>query len=203
MILTDREIRISVERGLIEIDPPPDDIAYSSTAVDLTLDSSLRLFHEPTAGLGLEIKPADPGFAFKDVIERVTTLHAMSDADGFLMEPRRLILAYTREKVWLKAEARLAARVEGKSSLARFGLAVHITAPTIHSGFRGQIQLEMLNFGPAPIRLRTGMRICQLIFEQTSGVPDSAYSGQFAGQGTGAAGSGRKRAGSKGRRAER
>jgi dCTP deaminase len=31
--------------------------------------------------------------------------------------------------------ARLAARVEGKSSLARLGLGVHVTAPTIHAGF--------------------------------------------------------------------
>jgi dCTP deaminase len=79
----------------------------------------------------------------------------------------------------LNANARLAARIEGKSSLARLGLAVHVTAPTIHAGSKGQIQLEIINHGPLPIRLRPGMPVCQLIFEQTLGVPDRAYGGQF------------------------
>ena len=75
----------------------------------------------------------------------------------------------------------LAARVEGKSSLARFGLLVHFTAPTIHAGFSGTIALEMMNLGPAPIRLSRGMPICQLILEQVFGEPLSG-AGQFQGQ---------------------
>jgi dCTP deaminase len=72
--------------------------------------------------------------------------------------------------------------VEGKSSLARLGLAIHVTAPTIHGGFSGNIQLEVINYGPLPIKLRPGMKICQLIFEQTLGVPEKLYQGQFKGQ---------------------
>jgi len=68
------------------------------------------------------------------------------------------------------------------SSLARLGLGVHVTAPTIHAGFDGHIRLEMVNHGKLPIRLRTGMRICQLIFEQTLGTPDKGYRGHFSGQ---------------------
>jgi len=37
--------------------------------------------------------------------------------------------------------------VEGKSSLARLGIGIHITAPTIHAGFKGPIQLEICNYG--------------------------------------------------------
>ena len=77
---------------------------------------------------------------------------------------------------------RLAARVEGKSSLARLGLGVHVTAPTIHAGFVGTIQLEIINHGPMHIKLRAGMPICQLIFETTKGMPETAYKGQFSGQ---------------------
>ena len=58
-----------------------------------------------------------------------------------------------------------------------------LTAPTIHAGFDGHIRLEMVNHGKVPIRLRVGMRICQLIFEQTLGTPDKGYKGQFSGQG--------------------
>jgi dCTP deaminase len=93
------------------------------------------------------------------------------------------VLAWTKEYVNLVSYNRVAARVEGKSSLARFGLAIHVTAPTIHAGFDGHIRLEMVNHGKLPIRLRTGMRICQLIFEQTLGTPEKGYQGQFSGQG--------------------
>jgi dCTP deaminase len=84
--------------------------------------------------------------------------------------------------VHLPIDTKIAARVEGKSSLSRLGIAVHLTAPTIHAGFKGQIQLEIVNHGAYPILLRSGMRICQLIFEMTSGTPDAAYSSQFQGQ---------------------
>ena len=66
--------------------------------------------------------------------------------------------------------------------MARLGLGVHLTAPTIHAGFTGQLQLEMINFGPHEIILNTGMPICQLIFEITFGTPAKAYIGQFTGQ---------------------
>jgi len=76
---------------------------------------------------------------------------------------------------------RLAARIEGRSSLARFGLIVHCTAPTIHAEFSGNITLEITNLGSYPIMLRPGMRICQLIVETVEGVPVEAKS-QFHGQ---------------------
>jgi dCTP deaminase len=66
--------------------------------------------------------------------------------------------------------------------LARFGLGIHITAPTIHSGFKGRIQLEIINHGPTPVTLRENMKVCQLIFEQTLGTPEKGYQGQFQGQ---------------------
>ncbi len=93
-----------------------------------------------------------------------------------------LVLAWTKETVDIPGCSRLAARVEGKSSLARLGVSVHITAPTIHNGFRGPIQLEMYNFGLNEIVLDAGMRICQLIFEQTLGMPEQGYAGVFLDQ---------------------
>jgi len=92
------------------------------------------------------------------------------------------LLAWTRESVDLPIRSKLSARVEGKSSLARLGLAVHVTAPTIHAGFKGQIQLEIINHGAKEIILRPGMRICQLIIEATLGTPEKGYSGIFSGQ---------------------
>ena len=182
MILTDREIRLSIREGLIVIDPPPQPPAYSSTSLDLTLDETLREFTEEEVGLDLVIDPAASGYKFTKAISRVSNLKAIDPKEGYRLAKGRLVLGWTKERVHLQSRARVAARVEGKSSLARLGLAVHVTAPTIHAGFEGQIQLEIINHGPLPIRLRTGMSICQLIFEQTLGFPEVGYGGQFSGQ---------------------
>src|SRR4051812_14953344 len=101
---------------------------------------------------------------------------------GYVFRSHTFLLGWTIEKIWLPQRSRLAARVEGKSSLARLGLGVHITAPTIHAGFDGQIRLEIVNHGPLPITVKPGMRICQLIFEATLGTPQRGYQGQFLGQ---------------------
>lgn len=181
MILTDREIQIALEHGSILIDPPPDERAYSSTSVDLTLDSSLSIFKESPSGIETAVDPGALNFNHEKALAALLSPITIGD-DGYLFAPNRLVLAWTREYIELKAHARLAARVEGKSSLARLGIAVHITAPTIHAGFEGQIRLEMYNHGKVPLRLRAGMRICQLIFEQTLGVPVQGYKGRFSGQ---------------------
>ena len=113
----------------------------------------------------------------------LTDRHDIDEKTGYVLEGKSLVLGWTREGVELHQHGRVAARVEGKSSLARLGLAIHVTAPTIHSGFKASsIQLEIINHGPLPIKLRTGMPICQLIFELTLGMPDKAYAGQFLGQ---------------------
>jgi dCTP deaminase len=186
LILTDREIKIYIDRDLITIDPKPADIAYQSTAVDLTLDPVVSIFKgppPPTAGIE-EIKvidPTSPGFRSDQVIKALTDLHPIDPTKGYDLIPYSLILAWTREYIDLK-QTHLAARVEGRSSLARLGISVHMTAPTIHAGFEGRIRLEIVNHGRFPVRLKPGMRICQLIFEQILGTPEKDYEGQFAGQ---------------------
>lgn len=182
MILTDREIKLAIAKELIVIDPAPDEKAFSSTAVDLTLDEYISELKDGQEG-GLEqaIDPSHKDFKPEKTLELVS--HKITiPAGGHLLQPNVLVLAWTKEYVNLVSHNRVAARVEGKSSLARFGLGIHVTAPTIHAGFDGHIRLEMVNHGKLPIRLRTGMRICQLIFEQTLGTPEKGYQGQFSGQ---------------------
>lgn len=179
MILPDREIKIALSKGQITLEPRPSEEAFSSTAVDLTLDSVARIFKREVQQ-GITIDPGAPGFKFDSISHLLTA--QVSTEPHFNLAPRTLLLAWTRESLSLPVHARLAARVEGKSSLARLGLGIHITAPTIHAGFDGQLQLEIVNHGPTDIVLRAGMRICQLIFETTLGAPEKGYSGLFAGQ---------------------
>jgi len=181
LILPDREIAIALERGLISIDPRPTENYFSSTSVDLTLDSTLARFKPKAKGIDVTLDPSDEEFKTEDALISLTE-SIVIPLDGLLLGPNTLILGWSKEFIVLKIETRLAARVEGKSSLARLGLGVHVTAPTIHAGFSGCIRLEIINHGTIPIRLRTGMRICQLIFETTLGTPVRGYSGQFQGQ---------------------
>ncbi|MSP66843.1 MAG: dCTP deaminase [Alphaproteobacteria bacterium] len=183
MILSDREISAYLNQHMIEIDPRPDETAYSSTSVDLTLDETISEFRTSLPGNEEIIDPRNVTGGSESLLDKLTDKHQIG-SDGFVLQRGSLYLAWTRERVNLKPEARLAARVEGKSALARIGLAVHVTAPTIHAGFCGQIRLEVVNHGPRPIRVRSHMRICQLIFEQTFGTPNRGYQGQFLGQGT-------------------
>ena len=184
MILTDREIQVALRANQIAIDPRPEPDAYSSTSVDLTLSDVFRIWKQRADVNGIEpvvVSPGVAGFKFDDVAnEHLDTIVAGNQ--GHVIEPNAFVLGWTRERVSLPIEGRLAARVEGKSSLARCGVGVHVTAPTIHAGFVGQIQLEIFNHSTVRVRLLPGMKVCQLILEATLGTPDKGYRGMFAGQ---------------------
>ena len=59
--------------------------------------------------------------------------------------------------------------LDGRSSLARLGLMVHVTAHRIDPGWSGQIVLEFFNGGKLPVALRPGMCIGAINFETMSG----------------------------------
>jgi len=183
MILTDREIQIALQTGQIIVEPAPSEKAFSSTTLDLTLGTSALLFKPVTTGLKTHVDPGEEGYQSTEVIAQITEKYTIP-AEGYKLEPHSFILMWTEEFIDLPITSRIAARVEGKSSLARLGVGVHVTAPTIHAGFSGQVQLEVFNHGPLPVLLKPGMRVCQLVFEQTLGVAQKGYSGQFYNQGT-------------------
>jgi dCTP deaminase len=191
MILSAREIRVLLERGLIGLVPMPEDPRrWSPTSVDLTLDGELR----PWGGMvpkGLVIDPTEEGFRVNRLVQDYT--EPTDCTGGYVLMPNTLVLGWTVEHLSLPRTARIGARVEGKSSLARVGLGIHVTAPTIHPGFGhdeanpglkgSSIRLEIWNAGPLQIRLTKGMPICQLLFEEVHGTPEAGYVGQFRVQG--------------------
>lgn len=76
--------------------------------------------------------------------------------------PGEMVLAHSFEYVRLPDG--VAAELEGRSSYARLGLEIHLTAGMIDPGFEGTITFEMVNNGPNPIPLFPGLRIGQLRF---------------------------------------
>ena len=102
--------------------------------------------------------------------------HDLKDSP-YEMKPEEFLLAKTHETITLPAD--IAARVEGRSTLGRLGLGVHITAPTVQAGYRGRLTLEMFNVGPYKIKLTERMKICQIIFERLTMPATAVYDGQF------------------------
>jgi dCTP deaminase len=189
MILSDREIRLAIARGAIGLTPCPlpDSPRWSSTTLDLLLDGELRVWGPLNSPTGSDIvDPMGPGYNSNLLIAQHTI--PVDCSGGFVLEPRAFVLGWTVERLRLPHEARIGARVEGKSSHARIGVGVHVTAPTIHPGFGSAaagspIRLEIWNAGTLRVRLTKGMPICQLIFEEVHGVPEMGYQGQFRTQG--------------------
>ena len=82
-------------------------------------------------------------------------------------------LVVTYESVTLPAD--LVGWLDGRSSLARLGLMVHVTAHRIDPGWSGCIVLEFFNSGKLPLALRPGMPIGALSFEPLSGPAARPY----------------------------
>jgi dCTP deaminase len=199
MILSDREIEAALDLRQFIIDPRPDKELWTSTAIDLTLDDVLLKWKEPKRKpTGEEpgphrVWPAKDGFSVQEMTEDPAYAEKFPIPDGgHPLRPREFVLGYTRQSIYLPKTSRIAARVEGKSSLARLGVGVHVTAPTIHAGFGFnkkkpdepglRIQLEIFNLGGFVIHLAAGMPICQLILEEVREVPIKGYIGRFSEQ---------------------
>jgi len=94
--------------------------------------------------------------------------------EEYILHPNRFVLASTLE--WLRFPANLGGYIGGKSTWARRGLIIE-TAAGVHPGFNGCLTLELTNVGEVPIKIRPGMKICQVFIHEvvdgtlTSGGP--------------------------------
>jgi dCTP deaminase len=102
-----------------------------------------------------------------------------------VIPPGAFVLVRSLEYIDLPVKGKLAARVEGRSKQARVGMTAHITAPTIHAGFRGKIVLEILNHGPFRLEVRPNQSmLCQLVFECVDAIPHRGGSRTYSDQAT-------------------
>lgn len=123
MVLTDREILTALKTKQIEISPAPKPDALSSTSVDLTLSPQVRIWRpNQTPGVERVVCPAAAGYDYNKVAREHTDTKVL-DETGYVLKPGAFLLAWTAERLRLPFESRIAARVEGKSSLARLGIA--------------------------------------------------------------------------------
>ncbi|MSR57678.1 MAG: dCTP deaminase [Planctomycetaceae bacterium] len=84
--------------------------------------------------------------------------------DGLVLNPNQLYLGRTIERT---ETYDLVPMIEGRSSIGRLGLFVHITAGFGDVGFRGFWTLEM--FAVQPVRIYPGIPICQIFYHTLTG----------------------------------
>ena len=179
MVLSNIEIWAEIEAGRLVFDPPIVERGrVDSSSVDLLLHSDLIAL--PPTDPGVIINPSADAIDVTRLLGQHGEQFTMEPSAPYQMKPNRLVIGKTLEVVTLPLH--LAARIEGKSSLARLGLSVHVTAPTVLAGFNGRLILEMNNIGPFQIQLQPGMRIAQLILEHVGLPAQEGYSGRYQGQ---------------------
>ena len=94
--------------------------------------------------------------------------------EGFVLDPGRLYLGRTYERT---ETHNLVPMLEGRSSIGRLGLFVHITAGFGDVGFAGFWTLEM--FAVQPIRIYAGVEICQIFYHKIEGDIREYTSGKY------------------------
>jgi dCTP deaminase len=177
-ILVDFEIRREIAEGLLIVEPY-DDALIQPNSYDVRLDNKFS-WHEREDSQHQIIDPFVPDSIRAGVVQVV--------ADDIVVKPGEFILGATLERVCLPKD--IVGQLTGKSSLARLGVMVHVTAGFIDAGFShppAQITLEIVNVGNRPVRLHAGMSIAQMVFTRTAEChvpynekPSAKYNGQAA-----------------------
>lgn len=89
------------------------------------------------------------------------------------IKPGQTIMSRVYERFKMPADC--AGKIEGRSSFARLGLAVHCTGDFINPGWEGYMPLQLSNVGPYPLRLGPYFAICQLMLVQLASEPERSY----------------------------
>ncbi|HAW91735.1 MULTISPECIES: dCTP deaminase [unclassified Arsukibacterium] len=171
MRLSDRDIERYLAEGKIGITPAPDADMISGVSVDIRLGNKFRVFQAHAAPyIDLSGPRAQVDAALNSVMSDEIFI---ADDQVFILHPSELALGVTQESVRLPAD--IVGWLDGRSSLARLGLMVHVTAHRIDPGWSGNIVLEFYNSGKLPLALRPHMKIGALNFELMTTPADRPY----------------------------
>lgn len=146
MILTGEEIRRQLGSNIV-IDPF-DARQLNPNSYNLTLHNEIMTYEEVVLDM---CQPSR--------IRRITV-----PEEGLVLSPNQLYLGRTVERT---ETHNLVPMIEGRSSVGRLGLFVHVTAGFGDVGFCGYWTLEM--FAVQPVRIYPGVRICQIFYHTVVG----------------------------------
>jgi dCTP deaminase len=146
MILSGQQIRARLG-GDILIDPF-DEARLNPNSYNLSLHDELMVYEE----LELDMAKANR-------VRRIAV-----PEEGLVLRPNQLYLGRTVERTTTR---NLVPQIEGRSSVGRLGLFVHVTAGFGDVGFSGYWTLEM--FAVQPVRIYAGVPICQIFYHEVTG----------------------------------
>jgi dCTP deaminase len=163
MILTKEKILEAVKGGKIKIFPYNGN-NLGPASYDLTLADGFRVYGDSKK---IAVSEGADYKKFSKLIKGKIKLN-----------PGEFILGVTKEKISLGDD--ICGWLTGRSRFARLGLQIHSTAAFIQPGVNNKQVLEIYNFSKNVLELKAGVKICQIIFEKTSG--KAKYKGKFAKQ---------------------
>lgn len=169
MILSDKTIKDYIAIGKIKIFPEFNLADIRPAGIRLHLGSELLI---PIEGQTVDL---DSNEDIK--FERTGIL-----THDFILKPGQFILGSTFEK--FQVPRNIVCHVDGRSTIARFGLAIHCTSGIIDGNFEEArtIVLEIKNQGPFDIVLRHRTALAMLSFTQLSTDIEQAAQTQYKGQ---------------------
>ena len=191
MYLSDVDLREAVKCGDLIVSPIPDK-EIGPTSIDLHLGSieeakvwDFKALAEHNTALGLPPKELNIARMTYGVVSRQFMIEppreGMADVedelvfrreDAIILRPYGFLVWQTQEQVGTPEEnPKYICFIDGKSTRSRTGLVVHLTAPTIHAGWNGNITLEMTNCGPLDLVLHAGDAVAQLTVAQITQPP--------------------------------
>ena len=163
MILSDKTIREYIAENKLAVEPL-DDMQIQPGSIELRLGNHyLKISEHKIANLDLSSKPV-----YEEIIQ-----------EEVVIPPHSFLLATTRE--YVKLPDNLTAFVEGRSSIGRLGLFIQ-NSGWVDPGFEGEITIELYNANSLPIKLTSGVRICQLVFALLDRKAENPYRGKYQGQ---------------------
>lgn len=158
MILTGPKIEEEHDRGRIKIDPFVRR-QVTTNSYDLRLGERYIEYEDEVL----------------DTREPLNHVERRIPESGLLLEAGRFILGETQEMVGSDEYVPI---IHGKSSTARTGLFVHVTADLIDIGYYGRSTLQL--YPTLPVRLFPGMLIAQVSFWKPLG-EIRRYEGKYQG----------------------
>jgi len=154
------------ERSIV-IDPLLEMKQIGSVSIDLRLDNEFGEFQSTRKPM---IDPADLARDYVKISE------IDFYGEPYALQAGHFVLGKTFEYISLPKD--IIGLLEGRSSVGRQGLMVHVTAGVVDPGFRGHLVFELANVGKMPMLLYPLMRIARMTFVTTH--PTEEYRGKFA-----------------------
>lgn len=168
--LPDWALKEYIKKGIIKIDPLPDnwESLVDEVTIDLHLGNKLRVF----TNTGLNT--IDTKFTTKEEIEKMMDLVDLKEGQPFILTEDMFVIATTQERLTIPDD--IVGHLHGKSSLARLGIVVHSTAARFDPGWDGWPVLEFGTFlHGKKVVIYEGSAICAFSFEKLAYKVDKSY----------------------------